>query len=484
VALLTSDSNGVFWVSYPACLVGPVPPFRACLVNLPAGDCDQHVASSGPDGATAPLRVRFRLQPRTREYRVYRRVDNGPLTLVAQGPATYDALQPGKLIETLDEAIPAVAARLCYFVQLLDEHGNGSPLALIGCKQVRPPKLPVPTLSEPAAVGDINQPQVALTWFCPTAGVHRFQIKLQVADSEGGAQPSGFLSTQLRRDASFLSLSAYAGLRPRTQVNSFVQGLAATALVNFDEAHLTPPIGSQFGPGPQFTLTADVRANTSYLISVAAVDEQGMVGPSSPVYEFMWRPPVVLQNVPWPARPLPHVDLNYFQAILISNTNLYPRYPVGVVIGGGRTVLDDYLLNLQNPDHIPVQPPSSVLTRTLTGETALPCVLYRMQVANALFPRVSGDIIQVSPLIETIAWHNPCLFGEGPCFASYIRDPLIRPLYFQELSTGDTFFWRFNLCLLDTQPVISGARYRYFLVHFNEKREPDRIYPCGEVDIP
>ncbi|HOB32322.1 MAG TPA: hypothetical protein PKH32_05535, partial [Verrucomicrobiota bacterium] len=99
MALLTSDSNGVFWVSYPACLVGPVPPFRACLVNLPAGDCDQHVASSGPDGATAPLRVRFRLQPRTREYRVYRRVDNGPLTLVAQGPATYDALQPGKLIE-------------------------------------------------------------------------------------------------------------------------------------------------------------------------------------------------------------------------------------------------------------------------------------------------------------------------------------------------------------------------------------------------
>jgi hypothetical protein len=484
VALLTSDSNGVFWVSYPACLIGPVPPFRACLVNVPGTDCDQHVVWADPSGASAPIRVRFRLQPRTREYRVYRRVDNGPLTLIAQGAATYNGLQTNKLIETLDEAMPSVAARICYFVQLLDEHGNGSPLSFIGCKQVKPPQLPVPTLSEPVAAGDTNQPQVSLTWFCPTSGVYRFQFKLQVADSEGGTQPSGLFSTRLSRDVSFVSFSSYAGLTPRTRVNSVVQGLAGTALVKFDEAHLTSPIGPSFGPGPQFTLTANVRANTSYLITVAAVDEQGVVGPSSPVWEFTWRPPALLQNVPWPARPLPHLDEIYFPATLIQHTNLYPKYPVGIIIGSKAVNFDNYQYGLANPDFIPVQPPASVLSKTIYGLAPLPCVLYRMQVTNALFPRVSGDISQVSPLIETIAWHNPCFLGEGPCHESRIRDPLIRALYFEAFGGGDVLVWGFQLCLLDSQPVISGARYKYFLVHFNSQREPDTIFPCGEVTIP
>jgi hypothetical protein len=42
----------------------------------------------------------------------------------------------------------------------------------------------------------------------------------------------------------------------------------------------------------------------------------------------------------------------------------------------------------------------------------------------------------------------------------------------------------FELVLLDTQPVISSARYRYFLVRFNAKREPEEIIPVGDVDIP
>ena len=53
--------------------------------------------------------------------------------------------------------MPPSAARLCYFVQLLDENGNGSPLALIGCKDVMPPKPPTPVLSEPAPAGNTHQ---------------------------------------------------------------------------------------------------------------------------------------------------------------------------------------------------------------------------------------------------------------------------------------------------------------------------------------
>ncbi len=493
VALLTSDSNSVFWVSYPACLIGPVPPFRACQVNLTATDCDRHVVGAADDGPTAPIRVRFKLKPRTREYRVYRRVDAGPLTLLAQGAAAYDPAQPNKVLETRDEAMPSVAARICFFVQLLDEHGNGSPLAFIGCRQTAPRKFPVPTLSEPAAAGNANQPQVALTWFCPTSGVYRFQFKLHLADSQGGTQPSGFAAPKLSRDLLFDTTALYAGLTTKgSQSSTLVQDFAtdvaavtANGLLKIDEAHLTSPIGANFGPGPQFTLTASVRANTSYLISVAAVDEQGTVGPGSPAWEFTWRPPIELATVPWPARRLPRVSENIDLATVINTTNLYPRYPVGVVIGVGPAPFFAYASGLTNNDYLPGQPPTRYLIKTADGRPLLPAVLYRMQVTNALFPRVSGDMVQCSPLIETIPWFNPCLSGtfDGPCTVSRIRDPLIRAIYYAFIGPEVTTYG-FSIVLLDTQPVISGASYRYSLVRFDNKREPDTIIPCGEVDVP
>jgi hypothetical protein len=494
VATVSPDPTGAYWVSYPACLIGPLPPFRGCRVNLPAeSNCEQHISIASPDGAIAPLRPRFRLTPRTREYRVYRRINDGPLTLVAQGAANYDPNNQNKIIEATDDAMPPSPARLCYFVQLLDEHGNGSPLAFIGCKEVKPGPLPVPTLSEPASAGTVTQPQVALNWFCPTAGVYRFQFKLQIADSQGGTQPSGFAGSQLLRDVRFNQTVQFAGVsRSRPSISSVVGRLAT--LTRFDEAHLTSPIGPNFGPGPGFTLTADVRANTTYLISVAAVDEQGNVGPSSVAWTFTWQAPLALQNVPWPARPLPTVNYYFVGARILTNwinsppyPNLYPRYPVGVTIGGYQVQPFVYDYGLTNSDYIPVQPPTSVLTKNEKGQSVLPCVLYRTQVTNSLFPRVSGDITQVSPLLETIAWRNPCLSGtfDGPCTSSYLRDPLVKALYrTYPAFPGEGTLYAFDLYLLDTQPVISGARYRYLLVRFNSKREPEEIIPAGEVDIP
>ena len=124
----------------PRCLVGPLPTFRGCTREpaLNDGGCDQHVARAADNGPVAPLRVRFRLTPRTREYRVYRRAGDGPLTLFAQGAALYDPANTNKLIEAKDDAMPPSPTRLCYFVQLLDNQGHGSPLAFVGCKEVKP----------------------------------------------------------------------------------------------------------------------------------------------------------------------------------------------------------------------------------------------------------------------------------------------------------------------------------------------------------
>jgi hypothetical protein len=500
VATVTPDADRVYWVSYPACLIGPMPPFRACIVNLPnqGADCDQHVVSAAPEGAIAPLRVRFKLTPRTQEYRVYRRVDDGPLTLVAQGAAAYELGRPNKVIETVDDAMPPSAARLCYFVQLLDEHGNGGPLSYLRCVYTRPPNQPRPVLAEPQPAGDLANPQVALNWFCPTAGVARFQFKLRRVNSPDPAVP-GLLSSQLTRQIAYNPSKVYAGL--------LIQG---PKLFRFQEAHFTAPIGPDFGPGPQFTLMAGVEPNVEYEISVAPVDERGKVadGSTSEVWRFTWTPPIVLANVPWPARPLPPArsfddvpapgvgNAYRVRAVLMrsSNRSLDYRYPVGVTIGdfsrmaGITGDFNHYFMNVGTTNFLayrffitPSQDPNQLFVfrrhsndPARHGESLLPIVLYRQQVANEMYPRVSGNVIQVTPLIERIPW----IFNRDATHVT-VPDRLIGNAFVSVNNTNVHF-----ICLRDPQPVLQGATYRYFIARFNAKRELEEIIPAGEVQIP
>ena len=497
VALVRPDANFIYWVSYHDCLLGPLPQFRGCTVNLPATDanCGQHVARAADSGQVAPIRVRFKLTDRTREFRVYRRAGDGPLTLFAQGPAAYDPTKPNKLIESKDEAMPTSPTRLCYFVQTLDEHGNGSPLAFIGCKEVG--SLPKPVLAEPIPIGTINSPQVMLNWFCPTAGVARFQFKIHRTDPPTPAAQSGFASQRLTRYLPYNPQTGYLGL------NKKKKGVIAL----FSEAHLTSLIGTNFGPGPQFTLNADVVANANYEITVAAVDSQGYPGPNSESWQFTWTPPVVLATVPWPARRTPPV--NSFDSTSPGNTALpyaprvqakvfydsdneapNPRYPVGVRVGElSITALpnnnawteysNDYLTYLQGTfDGPPPQSydPNTGVFRAIGGARAgqrlLPFVLYREQLTNALFPRVSGDITQVSPLIERVPWK---LGTNGVV----IPDRLFAGQHEYFAPSYHYFFY-----VRDLQPVQRGAKYRYYVVRFNAQREVEETIPAGDVELP
>jgi hypothetical protein len=495
VAVVSPDSNRVYWVSYPACLIGPVPPFRGCRVNFPpgGGDCDQHVAAGAVGGAIAPIRVRFRLVPRTREYRVYRRVDEGPLTLLAQGAALYDPAKANKLIESVDEALPPSSARLCYFVQLLDEHGNGSPLAFIGCKSVKPAKLPRPVLAEPLQTGDANNPQVVLNWFCPTAGVSRFQFKIAVVDAESPSKPSGIVSSQLRIYPAYNRTVGFMGLTKN-----------ALKIVSFSEAHFTPNIGAGFGPGPQFTISASVSPKATYDICVTPVDEQGKVRheSTSEVWRFKWTPPVQVATVPWPARPLPpvrsfepdYVDGDLLQRVEAKSFVTYyngiedRRRPAGVRIGeidssfsihsgwvGDTNVITyNHANSIVNPDPHHGLFRSKSIEATLANRPVLPMVLYRQQVTNASFPKVSGDVVQVSPLIERIPWsYNANLRTVT------IPDRLLR-IHGETYNDHSYYF----LYVCDQQPLLLGARYRYFIVHFNDQREAADIIPAGEAELP
>ena len=290
--------DGTYTVYYPDCLLGPLPEFLGCRINLPDdGTCTQAISSGAPGGPINPIKVSFVLQPRTYEYRLYRTVNNGPKTMIAQDAATYNPTDPYKNILVTDDTMPPSVSRLCYYVQLLDQHGNGGPMTLLGCKDVKPATLPRPVIAEPIAVGDVLNPQVQLNWFCPTSGVYRFQVMIQRNDHPGGGVPSGFASTQLSPVVNYNSSSSYIGL-----LNE-----APFAQVRFDGALFSPP-ATVFGPGPQFTLTANVLTNVPYNIAVAAMDDEGNAGEPSQVWTFTWKPPVVLPTVPWPARPLPPVN--------------------------------------------------------------------------------------------------------------------------------------------------------------------------------
>jgi len=489
------DRNGVYWVYWEPCLVGPLPPFRGCRVDLPGdGDCSQHVTSTG-DGSVAPIRIKFFLTPRTHEYRLYRRVDDGPLTLIAQGAAVYDPFNPTRQIVRTDDAMPPSRARICYFVQVLDENGNGSPMALIGCRDVKPPKPPRPVLGEPLPAGDTNNPLVALNWFCPTGGVYRFEIKIERADQPGTGLPTGFGSAQLIKLTSYNTRVRYAGL--------FAQSLA---LARFDESQLTPPVGASFGPGPQFKLTASVVPNVPYRISVAAQDDQGNSGDPSQVWTFTWKPPLPLITVPWPARPLPPFKLfdedqlylaftpfvPRVRAVLLYDANgtLDYRHPVGIRIGDlGLATRPTRNVGTTNPIAyldfgLPGSDPNNFVFRRQTpdaahrGESLLPIVVYRQQVTNSTYPRVSGNITQVTPLLERIAYtaNNQSDF-------IIIWDGLLASNV-EYFNIFDFQYVHQFLYLRDQQPVILGASYQYYVVRLNDQREVSETIPAGVVTIP
>ena len=487
VAVAWPDANGVYAVSYPACLIGPLPSFRGCIASLPSeGDCAQHITSGADGGRIAPIQIEFNTTLRTREYRLYRSVNDGPPTLLSQGAIRHVL---GRRVIRTDDTMPPSACRLCYFVQLLDEHGNPGPMSFIGCKEAKPPKLPTPTLAEPQAIGTAGGPQVSLNWFCPTAGVYRFRVFIKTGPGAPSGGGSGIVSANLKTDVTKVLTSYYAGLREHVLI------AALRDVVSYNEAKLTPPLSAGFGPGPQFTLTANILAGVPYQISVQALDAQGGESDLSTSWDFTWKAPTRPDLVPWPARPLPNVEVfdNRVTVVVFTNSQNNKlqdlRYPVGIRIGEFPQALDpNSMLGTPNfvqyyrTDVTSIDPNDHIFFRhsadpARNGEPLLPIVVYRQQVTNAFFPKVSGDVAQVSPMVERIPWRTP------DQFTIVVPDRLLATRHefdpSQPAGNGITYLY-----LRDQQPVLLGARYRYFVVRFKANREADYIIPAGEVEIP
>jgi hypothetical protein len=466
--------------------------YRGFAVRLPPpADCEHN--SQAGDGSTQPVCLSINLKPRTREVRVYRCLDDGPRTLIRQSAAIYVPGSPVNQICIEDNAMPSVPALACYYVQLFDEHGNGSRIIRLGRPRVLGAAPPTPTLAPPESAGTVAQPQVALRWFCQPSGVERFWITLTPTNTtKPPFQPNP--AARVRRAAGF---------------SPAVQSIAVSSVVAkyfIAEKLETGRVGGDFGPGPNFSFTADVEPGVDYLVTVQSVYGTRSSPASSPSYVFRWKPPLQPAQVPWPARPWqllgrfddstngpePRVRAVY---MVDSDGRLDRRYPVGIRIGQlplnrrlalesiGQTNFVAYLTDVATAD------PNNFLFKRISANVALknqpllPIVVYRQQVPNTNFARVSGDIVQVTPMIESLPWYLENISVRQ--IYTIIPDRLIAageeyspPIGTVDIQTPPMFYVR------DSQPMLLGAKYHYYVVRFNDLREIAQILDAGEIELP
>jgi hypothetical protein len=425
-------------------------------------DCTEHDPGGGLSG-TNNIIIQIQPSPGSAEYRLYRRVDNGPLSLLCNGSITNIA----QLIQCFEDSPPVNGGTICYYLQLFDVNGNPSPLTPLGCVDTAPTTaLPAPVLAKITPIGtDPASAGMKLSWFCPPYGVDRFEVRVGAVPT----LPSAFaLSEEL----------AVTGVPPMSFTNNLGTN---TPLAYF--AYVTPKVGPSFGNGgAEFTVPCNVELGKKYYVTVRALSAHGDPGDFSNFQLFTWvpsnAPPL---QVPWPERPLPSTNANFLAfAFYLSPTNPAPLLQTlahsgnGVLVGFGFPPYLDYKwgawpLSIPRPFD-----PNTFVGTNLLGEPLFPCALYRYQVTNANFSTVSGDVIQVSPLMENIAyqWQVP---GNG-LTNTIILDPFIT----ESRASNYIYFW-----LRDMQPQISGASYRYIIVKFNPlTHEIDQLIPSNEVLVP
>jgi hypothetical protein len=253
---------------------------------------------------------------------------------------------------------------------------------------------------------------------------------------------------------------------------------------------ITPKAGPGFGNnGAEFVVPCSLEIGKTYVVTVRALGKNGNKSDYSNFETFLWAPTnAPSPQVPWPARGLPSPNANFpGLAFFLSPTNANGALRTGnftgngVLVGLGQFGDVQYDLRGEAPRIFTQLNPNATVVTNQFGETILPCALYRFQVPNTNFPSTSGDIIQVSPLMEVIAYQ--VTGTPGTPVSTVIHDPFVAV---SVVSTPSTVALPSTLVLWlkDTQPQISGARYKYVLARFKANHEIDQLIPTNEVEVP
>ena len=109
-----------------------------------------------------------------------------------------------------------------------------------------------------------------------------------------------------------------------------------------------------------------------------------------------------------------------------------------------------------------------------------PCALYRYRVNSPEDTGLTKDLVQVTPLMESIAYGfvDPVGSANPNGVNTALYDPFVQ-LSLNGAAGGEVLI---GIYLADTLPVVRGSTYRYLLVRFNpETREPRDVIPISNA---
>ena len=451
-----------------------------------------HTTLDPGTGEVTPIEVTFTPSAGTREYKLYKRIDGGPLLLVEQ--AEYDG-SPSVTIE--DSELPAYATKLCYFIQYFDEHGNPSPLADLGCLlTTNKVEMQAPILSQVEQTGTQGNPQCILKWFAQDDMADRFRVyicdgitSVPINYSNDLHVPQASISP-LTGGAAVIFPGVLSGPSDRSTSTS---GEPEPTFRMFETGRVDGNFPNT-GTAGEYSLTLNVVSGREYKFYVESVSAAGDRSAPSNTVSFLWSQALTVgPEVPWPARALPAVDPDFIPEIEADYAEHEgeDRFYAGVQIGelivnnnedegvSPGVFTTEQGVGLQFvPWHWPSNDTDYALElfTSSAGENALNCALYRYQVPNANFPNVSDDLVQVSPLIDQVRVKPYTAGREG------LYDPFLTLLEDPDFPNDTSE--RYGLYIKDTQGAIRGAKYVYVLVRFKENGEIDRSIPTNELTIP
>ncbi len=451
--------------------------------NARRGGCVSHNPHPGNGGlgglgsnGIAGLKLSVDLTPTTREYKIYRRVDGGPLSLIKQGFANYTNTPQ---VELEDKDMPPSASTICYFAQLFDVHGNNSPMTPLGdCVDVSQPA-PQPLLTGLAPYGNENNPQMLVKWFCPIEGIERFEVAIGVNIGSIPKTVSPLLSDLVDSGGGLHFKLAGEAENVDDPKPTIAYGV-----------YQTPRPGPGFGTGAGFEVPVNITPGRKYTVQIVAIPVGGGTRGYSNVRTYSWSPEdpadATGPNVPWPQRPQPPIAEG-FDPRLAPVCEFAQLGGVGIRIGSiDSSNLVSAIYNGQpfqairgyvDPNHFTY---IDQLAEKGLGQHLIPAVtLYRYQVPSTKFPNVSGDLVQVTPFMDRIAHNKLLATVQGqPTEVTRLVDPFVK------LLDLDTQTPEYELFLVDTQPVVRKAAYAYLAVRHNKLGEVLDVIPVGQVEVP
>ncbi|MBS0658777.1 MAG: hypothetical protein JSR82_11105 [Verrucomicrobia bacterium] len=500
--------NGVVYFAHPGRSHGDGQSHEYRFLAFPSGSSACHCLHD-PRGAgpqLTPITVGINLPATTREWRIFRRVDDGDLSLVRSSSVDPTALPPEQIL-VQDKAMPPHGSVVRYFAQCFDQNNNPSPLTFLG-KVVLIPDPTQPLVNTPEALlepSDASRPEhLRVRWFCPAPGVARFQVfvvPINDSDTVSGAAtiPPGSPLTQGDLPAQYFKTSY------------LVPGESTPRLIGVDRFFSTPslPVGSTTA-----VHQAELRVvpGVTYVVYVAALGLDDSKYVQSKAQLFTWKNPSNQSPtlVAWPARPLPPVlRVAGVDAVRTSDAlqqpNFVPAYSTVPTAAAAALYPVVVTIGYQSLQPIPIahapEDPSCALhpyafsTRYLAFPTTTipfaagpdpnaylfpgaggPGVLFRQTLGS----NAPGSLVQVSPLRPAISYRTDNqTFGDYTLPVTTILDPFVKALTFDVGGLPGTF-----LTLTDTHPVQEGEAYRYYLVKYRPDGEIQHVIDCGTVTIP